>query len=647
MDADASGVWRRAAVYGSLWAAVEVVVGSFLHNLRIPFAGSLLAAVGVMLMTAGHRAFPERGLIWRSALVCALMKSVSPSAVILGPMIGILMEGVLLEAMVRAARGRLPGYLVGGALAVSWSMVQRIANAVIAFGPNVVRLYVDAYQYAARSLGVSSFGPFDLVGAMVGLEMVAGGIAAAAGWRLGRSGVTASGVVPASGSGAGWFPGPPIVAQGDWSLWRLAFVAAALLVGMACQSLVPIWAAGVYLAGLAAFVLRAYPRAAARIRRPSLWIELGAVMLLAGLVFGGVRHGLAGLLDGAAAGVSMAIRATMVVLGFTAISVELRNPRILAWLERRRLRGLSDALGVAFGALPAFTAALADHRGLWRRPSLLGATMLGLANALVLHQDGASRTRTTVTITGPTGAGKTTLAAAVVECLRARGARVAGILAPGLLEDGRRTGFDIVNLATGERLALARERQVAPGPHARWSRFGFTDEGLAVGHRALGGDAMGADVIVVDEVGPFELAGGGWAGDLDALRGGEAALLLVVRESVLEEVRARWGAADDESYRAPGADPDVVAAAILARREGCRAGLQTRQPATSRACRLRPLGFGAQGRPAPQRHARPTDHASAPTTRAPASDRSGASLRLLRRQPPTAPAPVPTLLTFT
>jgi len=112
-------VWQRAAVYGSLWAAVEIVVGSFLHNLRVPLAGSVLAATGVMVMTAGHRAFPERGLIWRAALVCALMKSVSPSAVILGPMIGILMEGVLLEAMVRLFRGRAAGYLIGGALAVS------------------------------------------------------------------------------------------------------------------------------------------------------------------------------------------------------------------------------------------------------------------------------------------------------------------------------------------------------------------------------------------------------------------------------------------------------------------------------------------------------------------------------------------------
>ncbi len=162
MSGGSARVWQRAAIYGSLWAAVEIVVGSFLHNLRVPLAGSLLAAVGVMLMTAGHRAFPERGLIWRAALVCALMKSVSPSAVILGPMVGILMEGVLLEAVVRLFRGRAAGYLIGGALAVSWAMAQRVLNAVISFGTDVVRLYVDAYSFAvavARRLVLRSVRP--------------------------------------------------------------------------------------------------------------------------------------------------------------------------------------------------------------------------------------------------------------------------------------------------------------------------------------------------------------------------------------------------------------------------------------------------------------------------------------------------------
>ena len=544
-----AGVWRRAAVYGSLWAAVEIVVGSFLHNLRVPLAGSLLAAVGVMLMTAGHRAFPERGLIWRAALVCALMKSVSPSAVILGPMVGILMEGVLLELMVRLFRGRAAGYLVGGALAVSWAMAQRILNAVISFGTDVVRLYVDAYSFASRSLGVSSFGPFDLIAALVALELLAGFAAAALGLRIAGDARAEAASPPATGAPGSWFPGPPITAEGNWSVPRLVIVAAALLLGMAGLGLMPWWAGVVYVGAFAVFTLRTYPRAVARISRPSLWIEMAAVMLLAGVVFGGVRHGIAGLLDGVAAGAAMVLRATLVLFGFTAISVELRNPAILSRVERHRLVGLSDALGVAFGALPAFTAALTGEPGLWRKPSLAAARMLQIANRLVVSGGGSRTTRLSVIVTGATGSGKTTLVQAVIERLRARGAHVAGILAPGHLADGRRTGFDIVNLATGERKPLAREEEHVTGRHPRWSRFAFSPDGLALGHAALGEDARGADVVVIDEVGPFELSGGGWADALDALAAtSSGAMLLVVREAVVDAVRSRWGSTESVVY---------------------------------------------------------------------------------------------------
>jgi nucleoside-triphosphatase THEP1 len=553
-------VWQRAAVYGSLWAAVEIVVGSFLHNLRVPLAGSLLAAVGVMLMTAGHRAFPERGLIWRAALVCALMKSVSPSAVILGPMVGILMEGVLLEAMVRLFRGHAAGYLIGGALAVSWAMAQRVLNAVISFGSDVVRLYVDAYSFASRSLGVSSFGPFDLIAALVAVELLAGFAAAAVGLRIGRDTRTAAATLPAVGVRNSWFPGPPITAEGNWSVLRLVLVAAALLLGMAGLGWVHWWAGVLYVAAFAAFTLRTYPRALARIRRPSLWIEMAAVMLLAGLVFGGVRNGLAGLLGGIAAGAAMVLRATLVLFGFTAISVELRNPAILSRLERHRLVGLSDALGVAFGTLPAFTAALTGERGLWRRPSLVAAKMLQIANRLVVSGGDGRSTRPSVIVTGATGSGKTTLVTAVVERLRARGARVAGILAPGHVAGGRRTGFDVVNLATGERKPLAREEEHVAGRHPRWSRFAFSPEGLALGHTALAEDARAADVVVVDEVGPFELSGGGWADALDALVAmPSGAMLLVVRESVVDSVKARWGSADSVVYDVASASPEEIA----------------------------------------------------------------------------------------
>jgi len=353
------------------------------------------------------------------------------------------------------------------------------------------------------------------------------------------------------------------VAEGSWSVGRLGLVAAGLLAGMAVLSFAPLWLGALYVAACAAFVLKTYPRASARVRRPSLWIELAGVMLLAGLLLGGVRQGAAGIAAGLHAGSAMVLRAVLVLFGFTAVSVELRNPVILSWVERRRMRGLSDALGVAFGALPAFTTAFARPDATWRRPLGMAAALIAQANALAETQGGAGRRRLYI-LTGETGSGKTTRAAEVVERLRARGLRVGGILASGLLDNGRRTGFDVVNLASGESAPLAREDAGGSASHAQWSRFAFSPEGLALGGRALGPDARDADVVLVDEVGPFELAGGGWAPALDRLAGEhEGPVLLVVRASIVDAVKRRWGSADTVVWEAAATPADEIVDAVV------------------------------------------------------------------------------------
>jgi hypothetical protein len=275
--------WQRAAVLGSLWAAVEIVVGSFLHNLSVPFAGSALAAFGVVVMTAGHRAWPDRHVIWRAALICALMKSVSPSAVILGPMVGILTEGLLVAASVRLLGGNAAGYMVGGALAVSWSFIHKIINAVIAFGPDVVRLYVEVYAYTSRLLGVTRFGPFDLVATLFALECLAGAAAAVVGMRLATRPPPAAGSVAVT---AGRVDTAERVtsARFAWSIPRLSAFAAGLVGGMIVLGRLPLPLAALYAVVYAGLVIRSYPRALARLKQPVFWIPVVGVLLLAGLL---------------------------------------------------------------------------------------------------------------------------------------------------------------------------------------------------------------------------------------------------------------------------------------------------------------------------------------------------------------------------
>ncbi len=172
----------------------------------------------------------------------------------------------------------------------------------------------------------------------------------------------------------------------------------------------------------------------------------------------------------------------------------------------------------------------------------------------------AGRARVVI-LTGERGSGKTTLAAAVVEALRKRGVRVGGILAPGTYRDGRRHSFDVIALTSGERRPLS-SRDPSPG----WVEercFWADPAGLTFGDAAL--SAEGADVVVVDEVGPWELAGTGWSRRLDALVRGEVPLLLVIRHACVFAAISRWELNPTAVIEVEGAQADVVAELLAPR----------------------------------------------------------------------------------
>lgn len=132
-------------------------------------------------------------------------------------------------------------------------------------------------------------------------------------------------------------------------------------------------------------------------------------------------------------------------------------------------------------------------------------------------------------LTGPVRTGKTTR---LLEWARACG-RVAGVAQPAGPE-----GRVFEDVSTGDRMAL---EPVGPGEAAQEvGRFRFRSEAFEWAEARLRAAlAVGASMILIDEVGPLELAGAGLRRSVDAaVAEHRGTLLLVVREALAERVRA-------------------------------------------------------------------------------------------------------------
>ena len=159
---------------------------------------------------------------------------------------------------------------------------------------------------------------------------------------------------------------------------------------------------------------------------------------------------------------------------------------------------------------------------------------------------------------GPKHSGKTTSAARLVQAAGEHGFAVAGLLAYSRYRHGQLFGFDACDLRTGARAPLAKRGihggQIGP--------FHFLEEGVTLGRAALGRAATdGADLVIVDEFGPLELASQGWRGAVDSLvSAGQGRLLLVVREALADTVQQLYADVSCRQLTATGPEsvPEVI-----------------------------------------------------------------------------------------
>ncbi len=147
-------------------------------------------------------------------------------------------------------------------------------------------------------------------------------------------------------------------------------------------------------------------------------------------------------------------------------------------------------------------------------------------------------------LTGPPGSGKTSILLEVVEILKREGLRVSGITCPEVRESGRRVGFKIVNVSTGEEGILAWINPSFKGP--RVGRYTVNLRDLdEIGSKTIeeSVDSPDVDVVVIDEIGIMELKSKRFAqAVVKALNSQKFVLGVIHRKSnhpLLVEIRSR------------------------------------------------------------------------------------------------------------
>ena len=534
MTDKANDIWLKAATAGSLWASVEIVVGSFLHNLRIPFAGTMLAVMGLSLMIAFQYKWNDKGLIWRAGLICAIMKSLSPSAIIIGPMVGILTEAILLDLFIRFFGRNAFGFLLGSVAAVISALFHKIFTIILLYGFNIVTILENMYRFAEKQLKVKGPEPITLLLYLIVLYVLFGIIAAIIGMLAGKkiNQQTEAAIQSHENHERTDFS---VLGSEKFSLGFLAFHVIALIVGLYLVNIARLYVSALVLLPYIIIVVYKYKRALRRLAKPIFWIQLVAILLVAIIFWSEFSTGSVLQSEGLLIGVKMIFRAIIVVMAFSAISVELRNPVVKTVMYRRGFSRLYTSLSLAFSVLPGVITQISKPGNIILRPvNSLSETIMYSEDIFRNFKEQMKKRQAIYIIAGDQREGKTSFLKQVIENLRAKRVNVEGIIAEGIDMDGKRTGFKLINISNNKDVILCGINE-----KPEWEKTGkyyFNPGGLEFGREVL--NKLSADsVLVIDEIGPLEMSGGGWAESIQKiLVNYDNSMIWVVRRSLTEKI---------------------------------------------------------------------------------------------------------------
>jgi len=536
--------WLKASVVGSIWASVEIILGSFLHNLKIPLSGMLLSFISVWLLISFLQVWKENGLIMRAGIICAIMKSISPSALILGPMIGIFTEAILIELFILMLGKNLIGYMIGGAFAVLATLIQKLVSLLILYGFDFIKILSDLYLFAVKQIDLEHLSPTFLIILIVFIYIITGIVGAVAGYTTGLKYLKTKSfsdhqheVVLSTKNQLSENP----INQRYFLIFLLInlFSIGAILFLMNTPHFIAAIVSSVTYMG---FCILKYRNSLQRLKKISFWVSFMIITFAAAFLWNGFSHGAFFSMDGLIIGLKMNARAIIIVIGFASLSVELKNPVIKSLLYHRGFASLYQSLSLAFSALPFFLSNLSKSEN--KKKSISGISfhgLLGQAEALlnIFEKEHLLRPQVVI-ITGEIHQGKTTFTQKIVSDLHAQNIRIAGFFSVGINENGMRTGFNLVDIESSRQIELCSDKKNEK--LIKFGRYYFNSDAISLGNEILNLDNLSdKQLIVIDEVGHLELNGQGWSNAIENItRNNTVPQLWIVRKSLVQKCSGRW-----------------------------------------------------------------------------------------------------------
>ena len=173
------------ALFGTFWGLSEATLGTVLHALHLPLSGSILSSIGLIILLVARRFDNTRGSSLMMAIIAATIKMISFSTVKLGPFIGIVIEGVLVELAMALIGPNKLGFISAGLVIGIYPLVQNVITKSILFGSNFIPVILELAEGFSVEVGLGL--GWWILGFYIGIHFTFGLTAALLAWSIQKS----------------------------------------------------------------------------------------------------------------------------------------------------------------------------------------------------------------------------------------------------------------------------------------------------------------------------------------------------------------------------------------------------------------------------------------------------------------------------
>lgn len=544
-------VWLKAAVIGSIWASFEIIFGSFFHSLRLPFAGTFLTFTSIVLLITFSYKWDDKNLFLKAGIIAALMRSLMPTSVILGPLIGIITEAILFQLAISFLGRNFFSYSLAGILAMFSAILHKVVSIILIYGWDIVEILENLYYVLLRITRID-LPVRKLLLLLIVVYVVFGIIAAIIGMFSGKqlNKDNFSSFLPVSNE---WNPVKDLFHIEDFRYKSeyIYFHLTALIVLLMSLEFYPIFYVIFPMLLYLWFVFKRYGKSLRRLAKPLFWLQLVIIVLMAVWLW---QDKIEGLLIG----LKMILRAVLVVSVFTAISVELKNPLVKALLYKRGYSQLYATLALATSAVPYILKNISNDKKTLFNPMKVLKKAIGLSDVLLEEFTAKLENMSKIIIiTGNVRSGKTTFLKKIINALQEQKTlNIAGIIASGIDKNGERYGFEIEELSTGQKFLLSTKKAVKG--KEKIGSFYFNNQVFEQITRSIVEKLPQTDLLIIDEVGYLELKGKGWFGLIDKAIQQNKPMILVVRKRILDNILSLWRDYHIETFDIANSNPEEI-----------------------------------------------------------------------------------------